>query len=124
MLWYGFVKRPLCHQHQPHCKHQIVFRFSFFVFLILYYRFYCRDASIQRLGNLKLTDARYKMRSTQSSTILEQFLRGRGSAVALPLLCENSKLNPNDTTWQFTLLPLMNIVGQLMYDIYLLLVLH
>lgn len=63
---------------------------------------------------LQLSDARYKIRSNQPTSVLELFLRGRGSQTALSLLVEGPYRNFADPQWQYTLLPLANIVGQLM----------
>lgn len=73
-----------------------------------------RDASIHRLSVLQLSDFRYKHRSNQSTTILEQFLRGKGSQAAILLLVKGPYRDYGDLHWQFTLLPLTNIIGQLL----------
>lgn len=73
-----------------------------------------REASIQRLNVLHLSDARHKLRTKQPTSVLELFLRGRGSQTALSLLVEGPYRHFADPQWQYTLLPLCNIVGQLM----------
>lgn len=81
---------------------------------IEFFRFCCRDASIQRLGGMQLTDARYKVRTTNPTTILEQFLRGRGAITGLSLLMDDAHCSVSEINWQYTLVPLVNIIGQLM----------
>lgn len=78
--------------------------------LIAFYR----DASINRLSHLHLSDGRYKQRSNNVSTILEQFLRGKGAVIGLSLLVESDQWKLNDFSWQCTLIPLSNIIAQLM----------
>lgn len=73
-----------------------------------------RDASIHRLSILQLSDFRYKHRSKQPTTILEQFLRGKGSQTAISLLIKGAYRDFGDLHWQFTLLPLTTIIGQLL----------
>lgn len=83
--------------------------------MISFFAFFFRDASIHRLSILQLSDYRYKHRSNQPTTILEQFLRGRGSQTAISLLVKGPYRDFGDLHWQFTLLPLTNIIGQLLY---------
>lgn len=77
-------------------------------------RFDFRDASIHRLSVLQLSDCRYKHRSKHPTTILEQFLRGRGSQAGITLLIKGAYRDFGDLHWQFTLLPLTTIIGQLL----------
>lgn len=81
---------------------------------VLLSTFAFRDASIHRLSILQLFDYRYKHRSNQPTTILEQFLRGRGSQMAISLLVEGAHSDVGDLHWQFTLLPLTTTIGQLL----------
>lgn len=78
------------------------------------YFLFISDASIQRLSVLQLSDSRYKQRSPNPTTILEQFLRGKGAITGLSLLVEGPYRNFGDPHWQFTLVPLVNIIGQLL----------
>lgn len=68
---------------------------------------------MQRLNILQLTDSRYYVsRAQHSMSLLEMFLRGRGAKYSLALFAD-AQQNTSDVQWQFTLLPLVTIVGQL-----------
>lgn len=72
------------------------------------------DASIQHLSVLQLSDCRYKQRLNYPTTLLEQFLRGRGLQAGLWSLIGNSPIDVQDVQWKNTLLPLVNSIGQLL----------
>lgn len=73
-----------------------------------------RDASIQKLSTLQLSDCRYKSRPNHPTTLLEQFLRGKGLEAGVWLLLQEDCRDLNNFQWKNTLLPLTSIVGQLL----------
>lgn len=72
-----------------------------------------RNASIQRLSELRLSDYRYKHRPNHVTTVLDQFLRGKGAQTAISMLANSEKNEFISPLWQNTLLPLTKIIGQL-----------
>lgn len=65
---------------------------------------------------LQLTDSLHNVYKTnQRISLLELFLRGKGSITGLSLLVERPYRNISETQWQYTLLPLTTIIGQLVY---------
>lgn len=66
---------------------------------------------------MQLSDMPPYKRPLQPVTLLELFLRGKGSQTALTLLIESQYRNLADPQWQNTLLPLVTIVGQLVYPL-------
>lgn len=68
---------------------------------------------MQRLNIVHHTDSRYYVsRAQHSMSLLEMFLRGKGAQHSLALFAEGQQ-NVSEVQWQFTLLPLVTIVGQL-----------
>lgn len=78
------------------------------------YVFSHRDASVQKLTTLQLSDCRYKSRPSHPTTLLEQFLRGKGLEAGVWLLLQDHCRDFEDSQWKNTLLPLTSIVGQLL----------
>lgn len=75
-----------------------------------------RDASIQKLSTLQLSDCRYRSRPKHLTTLLEQFLRGKGLETGMwMLLQDRCRRDLSDFQWKNTLLPLAAHVGQLLY---------
>jgi len=63
---------------------------------------------------IQLSDTRqYINRPQQATSLLEMFLRAKGSHTAIALLAEGHYRHVTDPQWQFSLLPLITIVGQL-----------
>lgn len=63
---------------------------------------------------MQLSDPRQIQRSVQPITLLELFLRGKGIVTGLSMLnLQFKKLA--DQQWQNTLVPLVKIIGQLVY---------
>lgn len=80
-----------------------------------YFFLIIRDASIQKLSTLQLSDCRYRSRSNHLTTLLEQFLRGKGLEVGMwMLLQDRCRRDVSDFQWKSTLLPLAANVGQLL----------
>lgn len=76
-----------------------------------------RESSLQRLATLQLSDPRHIQRSVQPITLLELFLRGKGIVTGLSMLnLQFKKLI--DQQWQNTLVPLVKVIGQLVYPFY------
>lgn len=76
-----------------------------------------RESSLQRLATLQLSDPRQVQRSVQPITLLELFLRGKGICTGLSMLnLQFKKLT--DQQWQNTLVPLVKVIGQLVYPFY------
>lgn len=73
-----------------------------------------RESSIQRLSVLQLSDCRFKQRPNRPTTLLEQFLRGKGLQAGLWTLLEENCRDLDDFQWRNTLLPLATTVGQLL----------
>lgn len=76
--------------------------------------FFYSDASIQRLSVLQLSDCRYKHRLNYPTTLLEQFLRGKGLQAGLWSLFGNKASDASEVQWKNALLPLVNCIGQLL----------
>lgn len=72
-----------------------------------------RDASIQRLSEFQISDCRYKYRPNNPTTVLDQFLRGKGLQTAIFMLTNNTQVDLTIPSWQNILLPLTKIVGKL-----------
>ncbi|XP_055326409.1 nuclear pore complex protein Nup160 homolog isoform X2 [Sitodiplosis mosellana] len=75
------------------------------------------DASIQKLSTLQLSDCRYKSRPNHPTTLLEQFLRGKGLEAGVWMLLQDQCRDITDFQWKNTLLPLASIVGQLLWAV-------
>lgn len=63
---------------------------------------------------IQLSDSRHYMtRATHPMSLLELFLRGKGSQTGMVLFSEGPYRNLTDSQWQYVLLPLVTIIGQL-----------
>lgn len=111
MSWYGLLKH-LKHVQLPlHCNLYFSHFFSCPKKINLFSNY--RDASIQRLSDLQISDCRYKHRPNCPTTVMDQFLRGRGLQSAIFIMASDEEADFTIPFWKNTLLSLSKIVGKL-----------